>query len=52
MVSDYLTLGRPEMVHDAMEQSFFVSQRGKRLTRQGFWLRLKGSTQGPRTSPT
>ena len=41
-VSDYLTLGRPEMVHSAKEQSLFVSQRGKRLTRQGFWLILKG----------
>ena len=44
-LSDYLTLGRPEMVHNAKERSLFVRQRGERLTRQGFWFILKGYTR-------
>jgi integrase/recombinase XerD len=41
-VSDYLALERPKIVISENEQSLFVSQRGKRLSRQGFWLILKG----------
>jgi integrase/recombinase XerD len=41
-LSDYLALGRPEIVISENEQSLFVSKHGKRLSRQGFWLILKG----------
>jgi len=44
-LSDYLTWRRPEMVHNAKERSLFVNQLGDRLSRQGFWLRLKGYTR-------
>ncbi|MCS7207182.1 MAG: site-specific tyrosine recombinase XerD [Dehalococcoidia bacterium] len=38
----YLERGRPRLVPDLREQALFVNQRGERLTRQGFWLILKG----------
>jgi integrase/recombinase XerD len=41
-LSDYLMQVRPKLVQSEKESSLFVSQRGQRLTRQGFWLRLKG----------
>lgn len=38
----YLEEGRPLMVRNHNEQALFVNRRGDRLTRQGFWLILKG----------
>ncbi len=38
----YLEDGRPHLVHDRRETALFVNRRGDRLTRQGFWLILKG----------
>ena len=38
----YLDEGRPLMVRDKGEKALFVNRRGERLTRQGFWLILKG----------
>jgi integrase/recombinase XerD len=39
---DYLEEGRPLLVRNKDEQALFVNRRGERLTRQGFWLILKG----------
>jgi integrase/recombinase XerD len=41
-VLDYLDDGRPLMVRNQNETALFVNRRGERLTRQGFWLILKG----------
>jgi integrase/recombinase XerD len=41
-LSGYLEEGRPLMVRDRAEFALFVNRRGERLTRQGFWLILKG----------
>jgi integrase/recombinase XerD len=38
----YLEDGRPHIVHDQRVTAVFVNRRGERLTRQGFWLILKG----------
>ena len=39
---EYLEEGRPLLVRNRNEQALFVNRRGERLTRQGFWLILKG----------
>lgn len=41
-VQDYLDEARPMMVRNKNEKALFVNRRGERLTRQGFWLILKG----------
>jgi len=41
-LEDYLSESRPFMVRNKDEQALFVNRRGERLTRQGFWLILKG----------
>jgi integrase/recombinase XerD len=41
-VSDYVTFARPKLVGQRAETALFVNRRGERLTRQGFWLILKG----------
>lgn len=38
----YLEDGRPLLVRNKGEDALFVNRRGERLTRQGFWLILKG----------
>ena len=38
----YLEDGRPLLVRNKDEDALFVNRRGERLTRQGFWLILKG----------
>jgi len=38
----YLEDGRPHLVRHRQEPALFVNRRGERLTRQGFWLILKG----------
>jgi integrase/recombinase XerD len=38
----YLNDGRRALVHNADEQSLFLNHHGQRLTRQGFWLIMKG----------
>lgn len=39
---NYLEEGRPLLVRERNEPALFVNRRGERLTRQGFWLILKG----------
>ncbi|MCU0494373.1 MAG: tyrosine recombinase [Chloroflexaceae bacterium] len=43
-LEEYLDVSRPQLARNADGQSeaFFLNHRGKRLTRQGFWLILKG----------
>ncbi len=38
----YLTNGRPGLVGDGSGRALFLGARGGRLTRQGFWLILRG----------
>jgi integrase/recombinase XerD len=38
----YLEEGRPHLMRDRRVTALFVNRRGDRLTRQGFWLILKG----------
>ena len=43
----YLAQGRPVIAraHGADKEALFLNHRGQRLTRQGFWLLLKGYAQ-------
>ena len=42
-IQRYLEQGRPFLVRDPLEQALFLNQRnGERLSRQGFWLLIKG----------
>jgi integrase/recombinase XerD len=41
-VRDYLTRARPMLGRAGDPDALFLNHRGKRLTRQGFWLILKG----------
>ena len=41
-VMEYIKYARPRLVGERMEPALFVNRRGERLTRQGFWLILKG----------
>ena len=41
-VKDYIQMARTRLVGDRDETALFVNRRGDRLTRQGFWLILKG----------
>lgn len=38
----YLTRGRPQLVRDEASDALFLNHHGERLTRQGFWLIMKG----------
>lgn len=38
----YLNDGRRSLAHNPEEQSLFLNHHGQRLTRQGFWLIMKG----------
>lgn len=41
-VTRYLDDSRPALLKDRPQAALFVNRRGERLTRQGFWLILKG----------
>jgi integrase/recombinase XerD len=41
----YLERGRPALLRDYQEKALFLNHRGKRLTRQGLWLIIKGHVQ-------
>jgi integrase/recombinase XerD len=41
-VAEYIKYARPRLVGERDEPALFVNRRGERLTRQGFWLILKG----------
>ena len=42
VIKDYLEQGRPHISNQRSGTSLFLNRRGERLTRQGFWLILKG----------
>jgi integrase/recombinase XerD len=44
-VSDYIHMARSRLVGERPETALFVNRRGDRLTRQGFWLILKGYSE-------
>jgi integrase/recombinase XerD len=44
-VEEYIRFARPRLVGERNELALFVNRRGERLTRQGFWLILKGYAQ-------
>ena len=37
----YIEETRPQLVHNDEEKALFLNPRGERLTRQGFWQKLK-----------
>ena len=41
-ISDYLEQTRPLLANGRSKEAVFLNRRGERLTRQGFWLILKG----------
>jgi integrase/recombinase XerD len=43
-LEEYLDIGRPQLSRNGSrgERALFLNHRGRRLTRQGFWLILKG----------
>ncbi|HCI78925.1 MAG TPA: tyrosine recombinase XerD [Ktedonobacter sp.] len=41
-LSHYIRDGRPRLARTPVEQSLFLNHHGERLTRQGFWLIIKG----------
>ncbi|MFQ6122704.1 MAG: site-specific tyrosine recombinase XerD [Dehalococcoidales bacterium] len=40
-VKEYIEETRPKLAHDKEESALFLNPRGDRLTRQGFWQKLK-----------
>lgn len=45
MLRAYVDAARPAIRQQEQEQALFLNHRGQRLTRQGFWLILKGYAQ-------
>ena len=41
-LGEYVSQARPLLLHNSDEEALFLNRRGERLTRQGFWLLLKG----------
>ncbi len=41
-LATYINDGRHTLAHDAEESALFLNHHGQRLTRQGFWLIMKG----------
>lgn len=50
-VTAYLDEARPLLVRNKAEPALFVNRRGDRLTRQGFWLILKGYAKSANLGP-
>jgi integrase/recombinase XerD len=42
ILGDFLRNARLDLLYDEREEALFLNRRGKRLTRQGFWLIVKG----------
>ena len=41
-VKEYIEGIRPQLMHNKDEKALFLNPRGERLTRQGFWQKIKG----------
>jgi integrase/recombinase XerD len=54
-VQDYIDEDRPKLAHGKKDTALFLNARGERLTRQGFWQKLKEYAKsaglGPKVSP-
>lgn len=54
-VADYLEFARPGLAREGAAEALFLGSRGRRLTRQGFWLILRGRSMqsgiGKRLTP-
>jgi len=54
-VQDYINEDRPKLAHGKKDTALFLNARGERLTRQGFWQKLKEYAKsaglGPKVSP-
>jgi len=50
-IQEYLDEARPLLVRNKNEKALFVNRRGERLTRQGFWLILKGYARAANLHP-
>jgi len=54
-VRNYIDFTRPKLVHGKGEDALFLNPRGDRLTRQGFWQKLKdyarSANLGSKVSP-
>ena len=40
-IKKYIEETRPKLAHNKKEEALFLNPRGERLTRQGFWQKLK-----------
>jgi integrase/recombinase XerD len=40
-IKEYIEETRPQLAHNKKEEALFLNARGERLTRQGFWQKLK-----------
>jgi integrase/recombinase XerD len=45
VVKEYLEEARPRLGHNGDEKALFLNPRGERLTRQGFWQKIKEYTK-------
>ena len=45
VLKTYIEQGRPRLSSKSTGQALFLNRRGARLTRQGFWLILKGHAE-------
>jgi integrase/recombinase XerD len=45
-IADYLQVGRPALLRDPTETGIFLTERGRRMTRQGFWKLLRRYARG------
>jgi len=45
VLRDYIETGLPDLVGKGSGDAVFLNRRGRRLTRQGFWLILKGHAE-------
>jgi integrase/recombinase XerD len=45
-IADYLQAARPAFLRDPTEQGLFLTERGRKMSRQGFWKLLRRYAQG------
>ena len=50
-VKEYIGKTRPQLVHNDDERALFLNPRGDRLTRQGFWQKLKEYAKSANLEP-
>ena len=50
-VKNYINEDRPKLAHGKKETALFLNARGERLTRQGFWQKLKEYVKSAGLSP-